>query len=56
LDKFVAVVVEFSGEEEIGRMAISPIRVKRPTENRNDLLIFEERQEKFCKEKLNGNR
>nr|CAD2170048.1 unnamed protein product [Meloidogyne enterolobii] len=56
LDKYVAVVVEFSGEEEIGRMAISPTRVKRPTENRNDLLIFEERQEKFCREKLNGNK
>ncbi|KAL7075787.1 hypothetical protein ACQ4LE_005167 [Meloidogyne hapla] len=55
LNKFVAVVVEFSGEEN-GRMAISPSRVKRPTENKNDLLIFEERQEKFCKEKMRGNK
>ncbi|KAF7623537.1 Endo/exonuclease/phosphatase domain-containing protein [Meloidogyne graminicola] len=55
LNKYIAVVVQFSGED-IGRMAFSPIRVKRPTENKNDRLIFEKRQEQFCKEKLSGNK
>ncbi|KAF7623503.1 Endo/exonuclease/phosphatase domain-containing protein [Meloidogyne graminicola] len=55
LGKYLALVIQFS-DEDIGRMAFSPIRVKRPTENKNDRLIFERRQEQFCKEKLFGNK